>query len=229
MIGAAFFIFMGLNDKDSLIQGAKRQMDLIPSSAMPEAIFKDGEQALVGEFTGERLFVQDPEKYQFIVSLLAERVGILRIAKLLKVSPGTVTAVRDRESVSIGIEKEGLARLCHQGAVLALEGVIEDLSDPARRKKVSTRDKAVTGAVLIDKGQLLSGEATMRMEVVEITAPEHEVFNNYLKSLKDAKTGLSGETPTQKDGAGALGTGPGVPGGPALEVGSDSESEGKKT
>lgn len=211
---------------DSLIQRDQAQGELLTSAQMTDCLFAGQEQALVGEFTGERLFARKPEIYRAIVSLTAEGLGIIRIGKLLSVSPNTVQAVRKREGLPIDMVKKELADLAHAGAALALEGVLEDLSDPVKRGKIGTRDKAVVAAVLVDKGQLLSGEATSRLEVSDIRTPDHDDFNRYVAGLRSAvpQTGLGGENPAQK-GA------PGMPGGIAGTEGSagtvDSESEGK--
>lgn len=170
------------------------------------------------------MFDQRPETYQRIVSLLAEHVGVIKIGRLLKVSPNTVRAVQLREGISIDIEKRGIANLCHQGARLAAEGIIEDLSDPVKRGKIAARDKAVIVGVMVDKGQLLAGEATQRLELHEIKTPDHDDFNAYIAGLPRV-TGLAGETAAQKGGVsgGVLG----APGG-VIEVGTDSKSDGNK-
>lgn len=214
-------------EKDSLIKKAKRQMELIPSSAMPGDFFSDKEGALVGEFTGERFFAQRPEDYRMVVSLLAEGLGVIRIGSIMRVSPNTVMAVRDREGESIDIVKQRLAGLAHRGAAMLLEAVIEDVNDPVKRGKIATRDKAVAAAVLVDKGQLLSGEATMRVELTEQTAPDHDDYNAYIARLRSAKAsgmGLVGETAGQKGGD--LG-GDGVPGTVIELAGTETQSEGK--
>src|SRR4051794_21807754 len=95
----------------SLIQQAEQQLPLLSSAEMDGAHFLELERN--GEFTGERLFKQQPELYQAIVSLSAEGVGQIKIGQILKVSPNTVRAVQKREGVSIDIVKKDLAELCH--------------------------------------------------------------------------------------------------------------------
>lgn len=220
--GFYFLTFWGLAmDKDSLIQRAKAQMDLIPSTELPDILFQKDEELMAGEFTGERLWDQRPDTYQAIVSLLAEKKGVIWIGRVLKVSPNTVRAVQLREGISIDIEKERLANVAHQGAALAFEAVVENLSDATIRRKTSVKDLALTGAVLVDKGQLLRGEATSRLELHEVRTPDHDDFNAYVAGLKSAGTGSAVGTDGQK--------------GAVLEVGAvgemakaDSESDGKK-
>jgi hypothetical protein len=194
------------NDHTSLLERAAQQPELLSSAEMDDDVFAENEPGFDGEYTAERLFARQPEKYRLVVSLLAERLGILKIARLLKpLHPATVMAVRDREGVAIEIEKKELARLCHHGAHLALEGVVEDMADPARRNKVGARDKAVIAAVCIDKGQLLSGEATSRLELTEINLSEHDALNDYIAGLRRAQTGLEGGNLAQKGAAAGTG------------------------
>ena len=219
---------------DSLIESAKRQLDLLSSAAMPDALFADDEGRIAREFTGERLWKCHPETYQHIVSMCAERIGVNQIARLLRVSVNTVMSVQRREGVPIEARKRELSELCHSGAALALEGVVEDLADPTRRAKIGTRDKSVVAAVLIDKGQLLAGEATSRLEISHISEPDHDSYNRYIDSLRSAAgTGLAGENRGQKGAAAAAAAGPAVDLGivevPAERAGVDSESDVKQS
>jgi len=192
--------FMKMDSSKSLIAQADAQLELIPSTAMPAEVFDQDEAH--GEFTGERLFARDPEKYRMIVSLLAENIGVIKIGRLLSVSPNTVMAVRDRERPRVDIEKQEIATQCRKGARLCTEAIVEKLSSEGGRGAVSVRDLAVTAGVLIDKSQILSGGATTRIEHI-IQAPEHDDFNDYLASLKPADVQLIGcgeESPGQKAG-----------------------------
>lgn len=151
-----------------------------------------------GEFTGERLYQQRPDTYKAVVVLLGQGVGVIRIGQLLGVSPNTVLAVRDRESIAIDIVKEHLARVAHNGAALAGEGLVDQLSkvlrDAAKRDHATLdvkelKDLAVIFGIFTTNGQLLAGEPTSRVEVTDFskTSP-HDAFNDYLASLQPAKT-----------------------------------------
>lgn len=182
-----------------MIAQAEQQPDLISTAQMPDCFFADGEgRESHGEFTGERLFAREPEKYRLVVSMLAERIGLIRIGRVLGLSPNTVRAVQEREGVAVDIEKKGLGAKAWQAAHLAIEGVIEDLSDPRTRHRIETRDMALIGAMMADKALLLNGEANVRLEV-RISSPDHDDFNNYIERLRSVGTGL-GEG---KDGANA--------------------------
>ena len=94
---------------ESLIDREARQLKLLPSSEMNRVLFEREES--VGEYTAENLFKQHPERYQAALSFLAEGIGILRISRILKMSPSSVMAIREREPRQIEIEKARLSRL----------------------------------------------------------------------------------------------------------------------
>ena len=78
---------------------ADTQLDL----PIPTEFFSSAERR--GEFAGERLLTQNPRKYHSIVHCSVEGLGMIRIGRLLKVSPNRVMAVRDREGETVDIEK----------------------------------------------------------------------------------------------------------------------------
>jgi hypothetical protein len=182
----ACFLCMTTDNHNSLIRPDEEQLDLIPSDQLPDEIFRDAEAGTGDgydhEFTAARLFSQKPETYLTIISLLAEGLGVIRIGRLLKVSPNTVLAVRDREGEIVDIEKERISSAARSAARMCVEGIIEDLSDSERRKKISARDKAIIHGVLVEKSELLSGGVTSRVEVKH-AEPTHNDFNSYLESL----------------------------------------------
>ena len=205
------------DDKHSLIAQGERQLDLLPSTAMPDAVFSAEEGSEVGEYTGARLFARDPDRYKMIVGLLAEGIGILRIARILKVSPSTVIAVRDREAGAIEIVKQQVGRAARAGAQMCVEAILEVVADPDRRKKLSLRDLGVVHGILVDKALTLAGEPTWIGEV-RAAGPEHEDFERYLESLKEVpeaevtETGFGRGNPEQKGAAAAGAAGPGTGG-----------------
>ena len=165
------------------------QPELLPELA-GGAVFAEAEA--VGEYTAERFHKMRPEAYKVTVALLASGVGILKVASLVRCSPNTVIAVRNREGVTIKAEKANLAQRAHVFANLGIEAATqllqEILASPARRAEVSIKDvndllKAFSQAV--DKGQLLSGEATARVDIPEHKRPAHEDYNAELEKLRD--------------------------------------------
>lgn len=179
----------------SLLSGAaKEQGELLPRPA--GFFFSDLESK--GDFTGERLFQQRPDTYRAAVVLLGQKMGVIQIGKLLRVSPNTIIAVRDREGVSIDIVKEHLARTAHAGATLASEGIVVALNRISQRAEQldvkDLKDLAVVYGILVQNGQLLAGQPTARVELTELQRPGHEDFNEYIRNLPQANaTHLGGE------------------------------------
>jgi hypothetical protein len=118
----------------------------------------------VGEFTGERLLARRPDAYQAIIRMSAEGLSISAQARALGVSRNTVCAVRDREGFSIEQDKKDLLRDVRRAARLSVERAIELV--PCIQ---NAKDAAIVAAVMVDKMQLLSGEATSRVEKVEVS------------------------------------------------------------
>ena len=172
---------------------SETQLDL----PIPTEFFASAERR--GEFTGERLLTQNPEKYHNIVHCLAEGLGMIRIGRLLKVSPNTVMAVRDREGEAVDIEKKRLSNLYRRGAQLAGERIVEDLVDDEKAAKIPANQKAVIVGILTEKSELLAGGATSRVAHSKVE-PSNADFDAYLNSLPDASIsmGKPGETEKQK-------------------------------
>ncbi len=128
-----------------------------------ESIQAQNEVETRGEFTGERLLQQRPEAYQGIVRMAAEGLSISATARAWGVSRNTVCAVREREGITIEHEKKELLRDLRRAARLSVERAIELVPHIQDAQKA-----AIVSAVMIDKMQLLSGEATSRIEKIEV-------------------------------------------------------------
>jgi hypothetical protein len=138
------------------------------------------------------------------------------MARALGVSRNTVSAVQEREGISIEQHKKELLRNVRTAARLSVERVVELVPSINNAK-----DAAIVAAVMVDKLQLLSGEATARVERVEVS---QDKLAEMLASLPILEAevlpliGPSADAPEQK-GVAAL---PGVmPAG----LGSDSLSD----
>jgi predicted Zn-ribbon and HTH transcriptional regulator len=114
-----------------------------------------------GNYTGERLKSLRPETYRKVVELLAEprqHVSIREICRQCHVTDDTVKAVEKRETISIAARKQELMVQAARIAKLAYDRV-EDQIDSAPLPQA-----VVTAGVFTDKFQLLSGDATARLE-----------------------------------------------------------------
>jgi len=169
----------------------------------------------VGEFTGERLLARRPDAYSAIIRMSAEGLSISAQARALGVSRNTVCAVRDREGFSIEQDKKDLLRDVRRAARLSVERAIELV--PGLQ---SAKDAAIVAAVMIDKMQLLSGEATARVERVEVS---QDKLSEMLASLpvleaevvtvtgpSGSGLGQKGQAPAALPGAGLVGAEGGI-------------------
>ena len=174
--------------------------------------------AQAGEFTGERLFRDRPGIYSAIVRMAAEGLSISAAARALGVSRNTVVAVREREGISIEQDKKELMKLLGTARRLSVEKVIELIPDLK-----SAKDAAITAAVMVDKYALLAGEATSRVERVEVRPDQVQAYLDALPVV-DAEfevisMGVPAETPGQR-AAGLEGSVVGL-----LEASSDLQSD----
>jgi transcriptional regulator with XRE-family HTH domain len=165
-----------------------------------------------GEFSGERLLARRPEVYRAICRMSAEGLSMSAMARALGVSRNTVAAVQDREQFPIEQQKKELLKNVRTAARLSVERVVELVPSINNAK-----DAAIVAAVMVDKLQLLSGEATARVERVEVN---QDKLSEMLASLPVLEaevlpvTGPHGSGSGQKgpDGSGGLDGSGGVAG-----------------
>jgi hypothetical protein len=150
----------------SLIQSDNQQLNLFGSAQMEDSLFAGEEKSEQREYTGARLFATDPERYKAIVALSGEGLGVLRIGKILHVSPHTVMAVRAREPECVAIEKSRIAGLSREAARMCVEGILELMCDPEQRKKIGIKELGITFGILAEKHELLSGAPTARIQTI---------------------------------------------------------------
>jgi hypothetical protein len=167
-----------------------------------------------GEYTGERLAVRDPAKYSQVAMMLAQGMSVRYIKKRLRVAHGTVMAIRTAEAGAISTLKErlgagmrGAAQLCVEEITDALARHAEDLPEDATKtqleewkaSRIDTKSLAIILGILVDKSELLTGGATVRVESTD-AGPGHSELIAYLEDLRThAETmDLSGEESGQK-------------------------------
>ena len=174
----------------------------------------------VGEFTGERLLARRPDAYQAIIRMSAEGLSISAQARALGVSRNTVCAVRDREGFSIEQDKKDLLRDVRRAARLSVERAIELV--PGIQ---SAKDAAIVAAVMIDKMQLLSGEATSRIEKVEVSQDKLSEMLASLPVLEAEVVQITGPHGSASEQKGLAGSNAGIVLGCMTGPVSDTESE----
>ena len=175
-------------------------------AAPPFSFFSEVEEAEKrlaesGEFTGERLFRDRPGIYAAAVRMIAEGQSISATSRALSISRNTVCAVRDREGVSVEQEKKELLRDLRRASRLGVEKVLELLPETK-----SAKDAAIVTAVMVDKAQLIGGDATSRVERVDVRPDQVKAYLDALpvvdaEVLEVITTGVPGETHGQKAAA----------------------------
>lgn len=178
---------MNSHEPDSLLERDQAQLSLLD---VPEEQRERLENR--GEFTGERLYAQDPDRYRAIVGALAEGIGLRAIARAYKVSPNTVRAIRVREAGPIDTEKKEISLRLRQFARMASDRLVEEVDEiPVDKLPLAT-------AIVIDKMQLLDGEATT---ISGTAGPsfDPERFNQMVQAIgrEVPETGFSGEENAQ--------------------------------
>src|SRR4029450_10583025 len=114
-----------------------------------------------GNYTGERLKTLRPEIYPRVAELLAEpreHVSIREICRRCHVTDDTVKAVEKREAIPIAARKKALMVQAARIAKLAYDRVEDQIESAPLPQAV------VTAGGFTDKLQLLSGDATPRLE-----------------------------------------------------------------
>ena len=183
----------------SLIQSQAAQGLAAPAfSFFPEMEEAEKRLAEAGDFTGERLFRDRPGVYAAVVRMCAEGMSMSATARALGVSRNTVCAVRDREGFSIEQDKKELLRDLNRASRLGVEKVLELLPETK-----SAKDAAIVAAVMIDKRQLIGGEATSRVERVDVKPDQVKAYLDALpvvdaEVLEVISTGIEPETAGQR-------------------------------
>lgn len=151
-----------------------------------------------GEFTGERLAERQAGKYQLIVELITEgTLSEAQIAKAVRVSRNTVSAVRKRQGIPIEQVKERIKRNVREALLATSERVLE------LAPTMNARDAIIATGVLAEKDALLNGDATVIVRH-ENEKAKHADFNSLLDALPTANAhvvepmGSPGEPPAQK-------------------------------
>jgi hypothetical protein len=184
--------------------------------------FEDHEDSRVGVSTGERLHDQHPDVYQRVVAMLGQGAAIREIKRQLGVHHRTIQAVAIREGQTIDTMRRELGARSLGVAGLALEALEERIIGGG----VKPAELSMAVGILIDKGQLLTGGATGRVERIERHQVEREIdaFLDDVETIEGEiipDTGLSGSDILQIEAS--------VPGDPAglggaATAGTDSES-----
>ncbi|MEI6035244.1 MAG: hypothetical protein WCS65_13320, partial [Verrucomicrobiae bacterium] len=143
------------------------------SAARPFLFLEMDEQedSRTGASTGERLHDQHPDVYQRVVAMLGQGAAVREIKRQLGVHHRTIRAVAIREGQTIDTMRRELGARSLGVAGLALEA----LEDRIIGGSVKPAELSMAIGILVDKGQLLTGGATGRVEKIERHQVEREI------------------------------------------------------
>lgn len=201
-----------MSDDGSLILGNGEQLDLIrgeelDAAGLPPSAYADEEAR--GRFTGERLFSTNPKLYNAIAKLIARGESYRETADICAVSLNTVLGVARREAIPIESLRERMGKVGLDVARLSLEAMLELLTDPVTRAKLTLKDLAVAHGIANSNAQLALGGATARIEVTNVSAPGHADYERFLaearaemsrREVNVTGTGFAADAPRAKEG-----------------------------
>lgn len=153
-----------------------------------EILTVDADRA-TGRFTCEQL-EKNEAKRQAVVAALAEGHSMRAIHRAFGISVNTVLAANRKYGEEIETRKQSVGRAAFDVAQLAIERM---------RDEMDTMPKAslpIIAGVMIDKGQLLTGAPTARVEHTSAETPQ--TFNDWLASLTDVTPVAEGKEMGQK-------------------------------
>ena len=138
----------------------------IPDSLFsPEdmALEKVGSPVFTGASTGDRLISQRPDLYRICVQLLGQGTGIREIKRLTGLHHRTIEAVMIREGTTIDTHRKELGARALKVAAMGVERLEEIIADGS----IKPGELSMAVGILIDKGQVLTGGVTARVEKIE--------------------------------------------------------------
>lgn len=137
-----------------------------PASLFSEeemALEKVGSPVFTGASTGDRLISQRPDLYRITVQLLGQGTGIREIKRLTGLHHRTIEAVMIREGTTIDTHRKELGARALKVAAMGVERLEEIIADGA----IKPGELSMAVGILIDKGQVLTGGVTARVEKIE--------------------------------------------------------------
>lgn len=124
----------------------------------------------IRNYTGERLFKEEPQRYRLISGMLLEGVGVASIRRACKCDIRTIRSVERREAEGVSHQKTKLIGTLGRVARMSAERMEEEIN------KMNHAQLAVTCGIATDKLQALTGGANMRVEVT-LAAPGENIFD----------------------------------------------------
>jgi hypothetical protein len=126
----------------------------------------------IKNYTGERLFSEEPQRYRLISALLREGVAIRQIGRACLSDTRTVRSVERREAQSVPSTKTKLIGTLGRVATMTAARMEEEIP------RMNPTQLAVTCGIATDKLQSLTGADGMSLRVEHvIAAPGESIFD----------------------------------------------------
>lgn len=124
----------------------------------------------IRNYTGSRLFKEEPQRYRLITAMLAEGVSLRSIMRACKCDARTIRSIERREAESVSQQKTKVIRTLARIARMTAERILEEIPN------MNHAQLAVTCGIAIDKMNTLAGDANLRIEHI-VTAPKENIFD----------------------------------------------------
>jgi hypothetical protein len=130
--------------------------------------------------TGQRMFEQEPEKYNRVAEMLSQQLPIRDIAKECQVGFSTISSIRRHAGLSLETEKDALTETIRCAARVVAERVLE------LGEKMSPKEASVLLGILTDKLLVLQGEPNFIADNRSEHVLTHQEYNFIVESLPQA-------------------------------------------
>jgi hypothetical protein len=109
-------------------------------------------------YTADRLFKEEPQRYRLISAMLTEGVGIRSIMRACKTDVRTIRSVERRDAQTVTTQKTKLIGTLGRVATMTAERLEEEIP------KMNHQQLAISMGIATDKLQTLTGDPTLRIE-----------------------------------------------------------------
>jgi hypothetical protein len=143
-----------------LIQEAKDYIAEPPPEAKHGEPRAEAKKRRLRNYTGDRLFKEEPQRYRLISAMHIEGVGVRRIMRACKCDVRTIRSVERRDAQTVTTQKTKLIGTLGRVATMTAERLEEEIS------KMNHQQLAISMGIATDKLQALTGDANLRIEFV---------------------------------------------------------------
>ena len=140
-----------------LIEEAKDYMAGPPEAKQGEPR-AESKKPRLRNYTADRLFKEEPQRYRLISAMLTEGVGIRSIMRACKTDVRTIRSVERRDTATVTTQKTKLIGTLGRVATMTAERLEEEIP------KMNHQQLAISMGIATDKLQTLTGDPTVRID-----------------------------------------------------------------